>query len=398
MGWLLLPIVAVMEFFDLRRGLDGQPALVSAYLVGFCLLTLLCLPWLPGHLRRMRAEVRWMVVAFLVMMGWALATALVLEPPVAQRIQVSRGVLVVPVLTAVLTMLAALSFSAVIRRVHLWSTGWVVLVCSVANWPRAVRVHNSSRISTGMGGAAIYHVVLLTTLAIFLGCAVAGYRRVASTCGAAVAALLIVAVGSRAGLGCLVLFAALLAVWALQQGLGKWVGRVAVVAAAVLGLLVAFVPWLQRLMLLSEPRRQQNLTLALEVWRESAHNVVLGVGSGQLWPWYALDIKMIPAPGGLMIKTQWGLVLNSPHSTYLAVLVELGLVGFAVLLAFLAMLVVTMLRLWKGGSALALMTAMALVASLGAFLFDTYLLKNFGVSFWWWLVLFAAVASPAESA
>lgn len=393
LGWLLVPTVLVMEVFDLRSGVNGRPSLISAFLVGFALLALVCLPWSVAAWRRMSREVRWMALGFLALMAYAMCTASTMTPPIIQRTRMTRGVLVVPVVTAVVTMLAAFGMAAVVRRIQLWVTCWVVLVASVATWPRAVRVHESVRISTGMGGAAVYHVVLLTCLAFFLGCALQGWRRIPSVVGAVASAALVVAVGSRAGFMCMMAFGCLAAAWGLQQGFGRWVGRLTVVSVGVLAVLIATVPSLQRLLLFSEPRRQANLVVALRVWRESLRSVVLGVGSGHLWPWYSLDIKMIPAPGSMMVVTAYGKTLNSPHSTLLAVLVELGLVGFVVLLAVLGLLVWRMLRLWTGKDRIGHAVSMALVASLLAFFFDTYLLKNFGVSFWWWLMLFAAVGA-----
>lgn len=390
-GWLVAPLVVVMVFFDLRRGIDGSPALVSAYLVGFVLLTLALLPWSLRRLGTLDRRVGWMAGLFTLLMAWALLTASLGETPVVQRRQVTRSVMVLPPVIAVVTMLAALSLSLVLRRMQLWIACWLVLLCSAANWPRAIVVHNSMRISTGMGGAAILHVVVLCCLAVFLGCVLQGWRPRLSAAGAALAVLEVFGIGSRAGIGCLLVFGALLAVWALQRGLGRWVLTVFGALVVLGGVLMATVPWMARLLSLAEPRRQENLHNALAAWSQSGHSMLLGLGSGRLWPWYALDVQQIPAPGSMMIRTRWGMVLNSPHSTWLAVLVELGIVGAVVLLAFVALLLAQLRHLWSGSDPLRLVVAVAMVASLAAWVFDTYLLKNFGVSFWWWLVLFAVV-------
>lgn len=39
LGWLVIPTVLAMQAADLRRGLHGGPAIISAYLVGFTLLS-----------------------------------------------------------------------------------------------------------------------------------------------------------------------------------------------------------------------------------------------------------------------------------------------------------------------------------------------------------------------
>ncbi|MCQ8208784.1 hypothetical protein NPS74_13940, partial [Cutibacterium acnes subsp. acnes] len=86
-----------------------------------------------------------------------------------------------------------------------------------------------------------------------------------------------------------------------------------------------------------------------------------------------------------LMTTQWGPTLSSAHSTVLAVLVELGLLGFVLLLPVLLGPVVELVRrLFDGtGSPAEVVLRWAVVATLPAFLVDTYLVKNFGVSMWW---------------
>ncbi|WP_203568889.1 O-antigen ligase family protein [Aestuariimicrobium ganziense] len=400
LGWGLLPLVVVMEFFDLRRGLHGRPAVVSAYLIGFGILTLALLVWSVRRWREVARPMRWMALLFAVLVAMSLVSALTIELPVVQRerIQITREVVVVPLLTALLTLTASISLVLASprdqRRRVVWWAGWVVLVCSLVNWPRAVMVHRSLRISTGMGGSAIYHVVLLTTAAMFLGHALQGWHRRWSAAGAAICLLGVVAVGSRAGLACLATFAALTGLWAVRRGLGRSFGRWALGGVVALVVALVTVPSLRRLLVLGDSGRATNLTTAWSAWTESWQSVLFGVGSGRLWPWYALDVQLVRAPGGNLIITDWGKVLTSPHSLYLAVLVELGILGAVLLVAMLAAIPWSLRQQWgTQDDPVATMVLIALAASLLAFVFDTYLLKNFGVSFWWWVMALGVVGS-----
>ena len=146
---------------------------------------------------------------------------------------------------------------------------------------------------------------------------------------------------------------------------------------------VVLVPSLRRLVSLSDPLREQNLISALSWWTRDWQTVVFGAGSGQVWPWFAIDSGLVAAPGERMVPTPAGQVLLSPHSTLLAVVVELGLVGALLAGVMVAALGWLAVRTRRDGFTAPL--ALALVAGLVAFLFDTYLLKEPGNAFWWWL-------------
>lgn len=401
LGWLVIPTVLAMQAADLRRGLHGGPAIISAYLVGFTLLSVVCAPWILRRWGELDRSVRWMAALFTALLGYALLTACLIELPFVQDIQVTRPIVIVPLVTSFVTMAAAAGVVLVMPRAdrlrRMWWAVWLVIGCSLAGWPRAVAVHESVRLSSAMGGAAVLHVVMLTCLAFFLGCLIQGFRQKASAVGAVVALLAVMATGSRAGLAALAVFIGLAALWALGRGLGRWAGWLVAAAGLVFVAALLIFPSMRRLLSITEPRRALNLRTALDVWSRDPVSQFIGVGSGRLWPWYALDVQMIPAPGGLLVRTVYGKVLGSPHSTYLAVLVELGVVGALLLAAMLGVLGWRLVGMWRDGrDAVSLMCTMAIVASLLTWLFDTYLLKNFGVSFWWWLIVFSAVGRRGD--
>ena len=82
------------------------------------------------------------------------------------------------------------------------------------------------------------------------------------------------------------------------------------------------------------------------------------------------------------------------HSTPLAALVELGVVGAILLAAVLG--AVALLALGARTPSARWVVAAALLASLVAFLFDTYLLRNFGIAVWWWAAVALVATWPTE--
>ncbi|MBW4960113.1 hypothetical protein KZW07_31495, partial [Klebsiella pneumoniae] len=104
------------------------------------------------------------------------------------------------------------------------------------------------------------------------------------------------------------------------------------------------------------------------MWSSDLNHVFFGLGSGRLWPWYLYDCHARQEPWRELMTTQWGPTLSSAHSTVLAVLVELGLLGFVLLLPVLLGPVVELVRrLFDGtGSPAGVVLRWAVVATLPA--------------------------------
>lgn len=114
--------------------------------------------------------------------------------------------------------------------------------------------------------------------------------------------------------------------------------------------------------------------------------MVFGQGVGRIWPWYiyeAADVGLMPR----VVTTWWGDALPHPHSTVVWALAELGALG-VLLVGLLAGTVVRLLTARRWGRPTYLVAA-AFVAQLPAWLFDTYLIKNFTLALVWWAVLFS---------
>ncbi|WP_022909039.1 O-antigen ligase family protein [Aestuariimicrobium kwangyangense] len=424
-SWAVVPALLAMQLFDLRRALVGPGWIWSTFLLGFTLssvlLAVLAWPRLRqfggGGWRTQQPALTVVVAGFTLLLGYALVSALVSGTPYPTSRTAPDAVppdtfafapmiyRLVPLVTAFVTMttavLAVLVTDPVRRLQRLWWAAVVVVVSCYALWPRGVLVHRSFRMATGMAGSATLHLVLLLACGVLLGAAVSGHRRVLSAIGAGLAAVGVVLTGSRSGLLSLAVFIVLVGLWFLGRVSARLVVALAVGGVVAAGLLVAFVPYLQRLLSFSDEGRSANLHTSLRILGHGWRQWVFGAGSGRVWPWYAFDARYWIQPWRSMVNSSQGRLLTNPHSVLLGVGVELGLVGLVLLALVLVPLVIVLVRRWtrarrSGVTEASDLALLAVVAGLVAFLFDYYLLKNFAVSFWWWFVVAAALTSPPE--
>ncbi|GAA1397972.1 hypothetical protein GCM10009599_28070 [Luteococcus peritonei] len=395
-----------MQFVNLRVGVHGRPAVWSLFLIGFTAVSVVTLPWLVRRGQRTRAG-NLVLGAAVLLFGWALWSAWHTPLPrlFKPRAEVTRIYLVVPVVTSFVTLFAAWGLAAMIgparRRLVLWQAAMLIPLSSVLAGARTIVSTHSVRLGTGMGGAAIFHVALLLAGAVLLASALRGERRGWSALGAALCLVEIMLTASRSGLLSLLVFGGLLSLFLLLRGRGLQVLAMVAAVVACAALAMVALPATRRLLQVHDTFRMANYETAWRTWSATGHNIWLGVGSGRMWPWYPFETGAIPVPWRGAIQTGFGRSLTNPHSLYLGVLAELGLVGLALLLVVVATVVWQAVR---GGRRLLglgkkadrqdfmaalseLVVPLALVATLVAFAFDHYLLKNFAISFWWWLVL-----------
>ncbi|MGA4506761.1 hypothetical protein ACQB6R_00310 [Propionibacteriaceae bacterium G1746] len=422
-GWALLPALVVMQFFDLRRGLVGPDWTWSAFLVGYALVVVAGLPLVWSRLREV-GRPGWVAIgAFTAVLAYAAVSAVVsgqslvtsrTSPAVVPPDTFTGPLLVhrlVPLATAWLTMAAAVVAVLLVpagqRLARLWWAAVALVLTSLVAWPRAVLVHDSPRLATGMGGSATIHLVFLLCAGVFMGAAMAGHRVRWSLVGATSSVLCVVLTGSRAGVLTLAVFVVVVLAWLGGRINRRLAGLVLAGVVLVGAAVVAFVPAARHVLVFGDELRQRNLATAWSVFTESPTNVLVGVGSGRLWPWYSFDARWYVVPWRGEVGSSAGVVLTNPHSVLLGVGVELGMVGLAMVGVLVAVLVWRAVQVWRrpvDGASASLLPGdswrdgivLALAAGLVAFAFDFYLFKNFAVSFWWW-VCFAAVFSRAPS-
>ena len=167
------------------------------------------------------------------------------------------------------------------------------------------------------------------TVAILLGAVVTsrGAARVAWGALTGLGMLLTVGAQSRAGLVCLVLLAWIAVLrQAVRAARVPWV--TALVATALTVGLPLLLLWLRPSASIADAPRMENTRTAARAWADGGPPaVVAGRGSGELWPWLSYEALGVGKPDTFVVASPWGSLLYHPHSTFLGVLTELGIVA-----------------------------------------------------------------------
>jgi len=409
LGWSLVLLMTGAQFVDLRHGIT-RPWVVSAQLLvcGAALLVAAPAAYRQVRMRRQAGTPRggaltrtgWILCGgFTLIEAWALVSSLVAPQAVIKQGVVPRVYQVMPVVTgwvtmaAVLVVLLAIGQQGRARYVPLAAVG--LLLGALADWPVQVPIHRSMRVASGMGGSAVIHVALALAAAVAIdaGRRTTGRVRVLFLGTGALGAMLMVLTVSRAAVVVLLVTCLLIVIGMWGRGHVRWLGPAIVVFALTMVIAICTVPTFQRLLRWQSSRRLETIHVGWNAVRSHPLAILTGLGSGTLFPWYAFDSKLIPAPGSGMVVSRYGTALSSAHSLYLEVFVELG----AFMLVVLALVVVALwwcavgtLRRGMTGHCHAV-TILVLAATTVAWAFDTYLVKGFSVAMWWWTVAFFAL-------
>lgn len=205
--------------------------------------------------------------------------------------------------------------------------------------------------------------------------------------------------GSRAGLLALAFFFLLLIAVTRSPRQKFYAVTLLSVVTLLAGLLVFSVATPERLLSLEDSARTTTYEAAarMALDRTAAENLA-GSGYGSQWAWYLPDVEDGGANnnGRFFQDTRYGVVLYHPHSTFLLLLVELGLPGVLLALTLAAALVGLLMRARRGSR---LQIFACGIASSGLFMgFDLFLFKGPAISALWWTLLFGAMALTKSAA
>lgn len=248
----------------------------------------------------------------------------------------------------------------------------------------------SHRLCTYLGGPSVVHVALLLTLTTYFACVKSRYRPQISMVLIALTIALIILTGSRAGL----LSAFGLCVFmVLDMRRPARSASVLLFLATVFGGLLQILP-ADRFQTMEDANRSGNLETGMRILTSSTMNLIFGVGSGRVWPWYGYEHDLISYDStSAFVPTEFGYsALTNPHSVVLGTLVELGFVGLVPLLSvFLMIFKAFRDSLRSPGGEFPSTLLMGILCTIPSFFFDYYLYKNFPLSFMWWYFVFFAL-------
>ncbi|MGK2309905.1 O-antigen ligase family protein [Cutibacterium sp. V947] len=339
------------------------------------------------------------VCSFLALLVWAAASIpfhdhVVYDDSMGVIRDMPLYALVVPLAEATMTILVAVFACRLIAVENLEGALWrLSILMAIANPIGLVAeysVGNTTgwRVATRLGGAAICHVVLILALAVAVEAVIRNRHRIISSVAVVSHLACVAASGSRAGIICLALFIVGLFFFGRPHR-GRSHKQWAILA--ILGIAVAGVAmWLVltlRAGSLVDPARARTWALAGRVVLESPGRFLMGTGYGTIWPWFVFESAFMPGASHGMRQTLYGYSLPHAHSVVAQVLGELGVIGLALVLVSLGTVIAVCIR-GIGGDCPVL--CLGVLATIPAFLMDTYLIKNFPIALFWWFFTLVA--------
>jgi hypothetical protein len=402
--WAWWPVFAVCAFLPLSRTPVFRLGGMYITLTDFLLL-LLALTFLPLALilrKRSRRAFRWAFLPFTALATYSLMTAFFWgDPPRYDFVYQIYPIVEAWVAMCVgFTLVVSLPRDGVPEFVRRLSYALAFVACVyiiVALFPPAgVREHvridpafGIPRLSGPLGVPTDLPGIFVVAISYY----VVGIRKIhQGLVRGALASLLVAAVllcGSRAGGIALILLAATILIRRLS-----FKSKLVVIVASAVGAVVVFQFALpERYVTFEDSLRLKSYETAFVAWTDSWRALVFGHGYGQIWPWYAHDVHMLLGEDRyyhFLINTRFGVSVFNPHSVYLNLLAETGLLGFGLFAATVGSQVMPVLR-WGTPHTLASRLMPGLLASLVTPAFSAMLLKYFALSTCWWMFFFAMV-------
>ncbi|MSS44790.1 O-antigen ligase family protein [Cutibacterium sp. WCA-380-WT-3A] len=308
---------------------------------------------------------------------------------------ITRGLplyaLVMPLAEATVTLLVAVFACRLIAVSNvegaLWRLSMLMAIVNPIDLVREYAEGNTTgwRVSTKLGGAAIGHVVVLLALAVAVDAAMRNRHRIASSM-AAVSHLACIAVsGSRAGIISVALFVVGVVLFRRSRRTRKQWAITAASTIVASGVAIWIVSR-ARTGSLVDPARARTWALAGRVMMDSPNHFLLGTGYGMIWPWFAVESTFMPESSHGLRLTHYGYTLPHAHNLIIQVAGELGVVGLVFLFVCLGTVIAVCVKGIRGGYTV---VSLGVLATMVAFLMDTYLIKNFPVALFWWFFTLA---------
>ncbi|WCC80074.1 O-antigen ligase family protein [Cutibacterium equinum] len=333
------------------------------------------------------------VGSFVALLAWAAASIplhdhVVYDDSMGIIRDVPLYALVVPLAEATMTILVAVFACRLIVVDNLEAALWrLSMLMAVAN-PIGLVSESAAghtvgwRVATKLGGAAVFHVLLILALAVAVDAVIADRHRVISSLAVVSHVGCLALSGSRAGTICLALFVVGLLVFGRSQSTRtrkQW-AILATAGTAGAGVAIWLVSTL-RTGSLVDPDRAKTWALVGRLVLTSPSRFLAGTGYGTIWPWFILESTFMPGSSHGMRQTLYGHSLPHAHSLVAQVMGELGVIGLALLLVSLGTVIAVCVKGIRGDYRV---LCLGVLATFPAFLMDTYLIKNFPVALFWW--------------
>jgi len=403
--WLWWPVFALCAFLPSSRTpvLNIEGLLLTLTDLVLAALAIVSLPLLIINRKRYHRSFRWTFLPFTALVLYAVATTFVLD----DFRQYYFPYLIFPMAMAWVAMVVGSTLVSSTKperlkdlALRLCASAAVVAVVYISvSWlmPLGLRAYEDVDPLFGVvriGGPMAQPTDLPAFFIITVSFLLLGIKRIQdSIFPMALATVLTVGLllcGSRAGGVSLLLFAVVVALRGSSLR-----ARLAVLAVTFLATVIVFqVALPQRFMSFEDTYRTMSYETGLAAWTASPRTIVFGQGYGQVWPWYMKSIHLALGEDRsyqFVVRTRFGRTVFNPHSVYVNLLGETGVLGLGLLLLALGSQFWPAIKAASSGG-LAPRLLPGLVASLVIPAFSAMLLKYFALSTVWWTFFFIMAA------
>jgi O-antigen ligase len=206
----------------------------------------------------------------------------------------------------------------------------------------------------------------------------------------------ILSLGSRGALLILCVFFVLVILFTKDRKRSLFLVGAMTIIAAIATLLVFSRANPERLTSLEDKARSDTYLTAFEIVKNRSEYLnIFGSGYGSYWSWYLPDVEDENAVFHL-VETPYGDMLYHPHSTFLLLMVELGVPGLLYLFNIISIFVGLLFQNLRGRPYPILNCG--ITASIFSIFFDFFIFKNSLVNFIWWIFFIGALALPTTQA
>lgn len=250
--------------------------------------------------------------------------------------------------------------------------------------------HMETRLTGMIGVSSVVYLPMVLVLAIHLSDISNKLNRIESTFGSVIAIIGILLTNSRAGLISLIL---LILFFLVQRISIRKIFIISLLACVCLSVLIKFSN-ADRYQSFQDPKREQNIQTSLTIVTSSVENFVLGSGYGSIWPYNYSDSQI---SDNEMVFTDYGMVLHHPHSSFLKVFVELGLIGLLSFLSIFIIILQELFKSWRNKNSQKMYILYGVFCTcIISFSTDLYLFQNWQISLIWWFFLFVGIYYPQK--
>lgn len=250
----------------------------------------------------------------------------------------------------------------------------------------------TNRLRGPLGGAAVVHLPINIMLIFNLSNAFNGYRTRLSFLLALLNLICVFLTGSRAGVATSLLI--ILVLFMFNLNLRRFF-KILLPIIFISIIIFITIPH-DRLTNFEDLARMQNMETALKISTNDLKTFLFGYGYGKVWPWYSLENgpNRINVQFNNIIMTPFGPCLYHPHSVFLEILTELGVINLFFFVLMVISIIIHTLKSWQFKNIYKRNLCLGVICTLPSFFTDLYLFKNWNISFIWWLFLFIALSIP----